>query len=90
MKIFNKVALFVGGLAALVGVSATDSKAALPELKAKEIVVTEQTPLVLTQPSLNSIDGADFQAWHSSHSSHASHASHQSHSSHYSSRYPSQ
>lgn len=87
-KIFSKVALFLGGAAALVGVGASDSQAALPEIKAKEITITEQTPLILTQPSLNGgLDGSDFQAWHSSHSSHGSHGSHGSHRSHYSSRY---
>ncbi len=85
-KVFSKIALFVGGIAAMVGVGVADSHAALPDVKAKEITITEQTPLVLTQPGLNSsMEGADFQAWHSSHSSHYSHSSHQSHHSHYSS-----
>lgn len=87
-SVFNKIALFVGGVAAMVGVGVSDSQAALPVAKAKEITITEQTPLILTQPGVNAnMEDADFQAWHSSHQSHYSHSSHSSHRSHYSSRW---
>lgn len=83
---FTKIASFLTGVAALVGVSFAPNPAVamIPTYELQIQNVTEQTPVFLER----SVSGEqEFVAQHYSHRSHSSHSSHRSHYSHYSSRY---